>query len=347
MIIHLQRSFAYLGMLLVTVGFTFSEIEAQDMVREESSVQTISLDPRFHELIPPQTRIEKIAAGHEWTEGPLWYPKESSLLFSDVPRNIVYRWNDNTGVTIFLRSSGLSNAEKFSGRSPGSNGLALDATGRLLLCEHGNRRVSRMEIDGSRTTLAHQFEGKPLNSPNDLALKSNGDIYFTDPPYGLPGTFSSDQKVLSFQGVYRVTPHGELTLLTKAIRVPNGLTFSPDEKTLYVTNSDSQQPAWFAFDVSEEGHLINQRLFFDGKPLLKNGKGLPDGLKVDWRGNIFSSGPGGVYVFTPQGDLLGFINIGTPTSNVNWGEDGSVLFITAQAAVYRLPVQTKGQGFSE
>lgn len=302
-------------------------------------------DPRFTELVSSHVELEKIADGHVWAEGPVWNAKDGSLLYSDVPRNSVYRWSEASGVTVFLHPSGFAVPENFTGRQPGSNGLAFDRKGRLILCEHGNRRVTRIEMDGTRTTLADQFNGKRLNSPNDLTLKSNGDMYFTDPPYGLPGGFKSEQKELSFQGVYRLTSDGELTLLTKTIYAPNGLAFSPDEKTLYVTNSDGERPAWLAFDVTDDGRLTNKRVFFDARPLRKNGKGAPDGLKVDQQGNIFSSGPGGVYVFSPEGVLLGFINIGTPTSNVNWGEDGSVLFITAQAAVYRVPLRTRGHGF--
>ncbi|MBM3890887.1 MAG: SMP-30/gluconolactonase/LRE family protein, partial [Verrucomicrobia bacterium] len=198
------------------------------------------LDPALDKLIPPGAVIEKLAEGFDWSEGPVWLPAESCLLFSDVPRNTVYKWKAGAGVSVFLKPSGYTGPPMPGQREPGSNGLTFDAEGRLVLCEHGDRRVARLEKNGRKTTLADRFEGKRFNSPNDLVFKSNGDLYFTDPPYGLPKLNNDPAKEIPFNGVYRLAKDGTLTLLTKEMTFPNGLAFSPDEKTLYVANSDPQ-----------------------------------------------------------------------------------------------------------
>lgn len=249
------------------------------------------------------------------------------------------------GTDVFLEPSGYTGSVPFTGKEPGSNGLAFDRRGRLVLCEHGDRRVARLESDGSKTTLASRYLGKRLNSPNDLVFRSNGDLYFTDPPFGLPGTFDDPDKELDFQGVYRLTPDGELTLLADDIRAPNGIALSPDEKVLYITDVDPNRPAWRAFDVAKDGSIANQRVFHDGAAWKAPNYGGPDGLTVDRQGNLFAARPGGVNVFAPDGTLLGAIEIGSTTSNCAWGEDGSVLYITASTAVYRMELTTTGAGF--
>jgi gluconolactonase len=301
-----------------------------------------SLDKRFDALIPPDTKIEKIADDLEWSEGPLWDPKTKSLLFSDIPRNVVMRWNADKGVTRFLERSGYTGAAPFTGREPGSNGLTLDPHGRLTLCQHGDRRVSVREADGTMKPLAVGYNGKKLNSPNDLVFDREGNLWFTDPPYGLPGTFEDPGKELDFQGVYRVAKDGRITLATKELEAPNGLAFTPDYQTLYVANSQSERPIWKAFPVKADGTLGPSRVFYDATPLRKEGDGNPDGMKLDAQGNVFATGPGGVLVLTPDGTLLGRILTGVPTANVAWGEDGSTLFITANHRVLRLVTRTKG-----
>jgi gluconolactonase len=267
------------------------------------------------------------------------------LIFSDVPENIAYRWKPGmTKAEVFLQPSGLLTPTP-GFREPGSNGLAKDAQGRLLLCQHGERRVARYE-NGRFTSLADRFEGKRFNSPNDLAVARNGDIYFTDPSYGLEGVNNSPLKEIPFNGVYRVTKDGKVTLLTKDLTFPNGIAFSPDQKTLYVGVSDSKATRIAAFEVAADGTIRNERTFFDAQPLRTGGaKGLVDGLKIDRDGNVWSSAPGGIVIVSPAGKLLGRLNTGEATANCNWGDDGGTLYITADMFLVRIRTKTKGDGW--
>ena len=304
-------------------------------------------DPAFDAIIPKEATLEIIAGGFDWSEGPVWVTEKDGghLLFSDIPKNMIWKWSAKDGLKEFLKPSGYTGTEKFTGKEPGSNGLALDKQGKLILCQHGDRRLSRL-VDGKFVTLVDKFEGKRLNSPNDLTFKKNGDIYFTDPPYGLPDQMKDKGKELDFQGVYRLTPKGELTLLTKEMTRPNGIAYSPDEKTLYVANSDPDSAIWKAFPVKEDGTLDAGKVFFDTTQLVKEKKpGLPDGMKVDRAGNIFATGPGGVFVFDKTGKHLGTLATGVPTANVGFGDDGSTLYITADKNLVRVKTTTKGQGF--
>ncbi|MCX7825387.1 MAG: SMP-30/gluconolactonase/LRE family protein, partial [Verrucomicrobiae bacterium] len=282
-----------------------------------------------------------LAGGLKWAEGPVWDKKANALLFTDIPNNRIMKWSQKDGLVEWLKPSGYTGQTPFTGYEPGANGLAFDAAGRLILCQHGDRRVARLAADGkSFETLVDKYMGKRLNSPNDLVLAKNGDLYFTDPPYGLPGQMKDPNKELDFQGVYRLTPKGELTLLTKEMTRPNGIALSPDEKTLYVANSDPQRAIWMAYDVKPDGTLANGRVFFDATPLRKGRKGLPDGLKVDRRGNVFATGPGGVLIFSPDGKHLGTLNTGEATANCAWGDDGSTLYITADMFLCRVRTTT-------
>ena len=230
-------------------------------------------------------------------------------------------------------------------REPGSNGLARDAQGRLLLCQHGARRISRFE-DRTYTALAERYEGRRFNSPNDLAVRRNGDIYFTDPPYGLDKLNDSPGKEMPFNGVYRLAADGTVTLLTKSLSFPNGIGFSPDEKVLYVGLTESKNPHIQAFDVQADGTLANERLFFDARPLSKPGApGSCDGLKIDQEGNVWTSGPGGILVITPAGKLIGRLNTGVSTANCGWGGEGGTLYITANNFLVRVKTLTKGAGW--
>jgi gluconolactonase len=302
------------------------------------------LDPRFDKLVPRDAKLETIVEGQVWVEGPVWRAQSSSLLFSDIPQNSIFEWTPGQGVKLFLKPSGYSGREPFAGREPGSNGLALDAEGRLVLAEHGDRRITRLNADKARTVFADRYQGKRLNSPNDLVFRSNGDLYFTDPPFGLPGTFDDPAKELPFQGVYRLSADGALTLLTSELKAPNGIAFSPDEKTLYVTDVSPGTSTWRAYPVRADGTLGPGRVFADATQFRANGPGGPDGLKVDRDGNLFASGPGGLYVFAPDGTHLGSILTGKATSNAAWGEDGRTLFITGGNMVYRIRLTTKGAG---
>lgn len=299
------------------------------------------LDPALDQLIPPGAVIEKLAGGFEWSEGPVWVSRGNYLLFSDVPRNVVFKWQEGVGTREFLLPSGYT-GENRRGGEPGSNGLTLDSRGRLVLCQHGDRRVARLESDGRFTTLAEYYKFRRFNSPNDLAYKSNGDLYFTDPPYGLQKGNEDPAKELNFNGVYRLDTQGRVTLLTATLTYPNGIAFSPDEKTLYVAVSDPKQAIWMAYDVQGDGTLARGRVFFDATSMTQGRKGLPDGLKVDRRGNLFATGPGGVLVFSPEGKHLGTINTGEATANCAWGEDGSVLYITADMYLCRIKTSTRG-----
>lgn len=331
------------AMAIIIVIFRFSPMASEHSPAGADPV--IRLDPRFDRIVPQNTKVEKMAEGFVWVEGPVWNRKEECLLFSDIPNNSVFKWKEGEGVYLFLKPSGYSGAEPFAGREPGSNGLAFDPQGRLILCEHGDRRISRLNEDGSKTTLADRYQGRRFNSPNDLVFKSNGDLYFTDPPFGLPQTFDDPARELDFCGVYRLSVDGQLTLLTKEIKAPNGIAFSPDEKKLYVTDVFAGQQAWWVFDVLTDGAIANGRIFYDAREWSALYPGAPDGLKVDAEGNLFAAGPGGVYAFAPDGTLLGRIHLGVATANCAWGEDGSALFITASTAVYRVRVNTKGAGF--
>lgn len=301
------------------------------------------LDPAFDALVAPHAKIEKLAEGFEWSEGPTWY--EGAVLFSDVPENIIYRWKEGmTSAEVFLKPSGMTTPTA-GFREQGSNGLSIDAQGKLLVCMHGDRRVARWE-KGTFTTLADRFDGKKFNSPNDLAVRKNGDIYFTDPPYGLDKGNESPLKEQPFNGVYRVTSKGEVSVVTKDVNWPNGIAFSPDEKLLYVAVSDSKAPRIMAYDVQPDGTVAGERVFFDAATARKPGdKGSCDGMKVDARGNVWATGPGGVLVVSPQGKLLGRVLTGQATGNCCWGDDGSTLYITADMFLVRVKTQTKGAGW--
>jgi gluconolactonase len=301
------------------------------------------LDPALDALIAPDAKIEQLATGFEWSEGPVWRVNGRYLLFSDVPRNTIYKWQDSTGLSVFLRPAGYTGINP-PGRELGTNGLTFDANDSLVMADHGNRQVARLdEAKFTRTTLADRYQGKRLNSPNDLVYRSNGDLYFTDPPYGLKGLNDDPAKELRHNGVYRLTRTGELTLLTTELTFPNGLAFSPDEKTLYVANSDPQRAIWMAYDVRPDGTIGNGRVFFDATSLARAGKpGLPDGLKVDRAGNLFASGPGGIFIFSPTGKHLGTIVTGQPTANCAFGDDGSTLYMTANDRLVRVRLKTKG-----
>jgi gluconolactonase len=299
-------------------------------------------DPRFDALVPREAVLERVAEGLAWVEGPVWLEDDRSLLFSDIPQNAVYRWREGDGLSLFLKPAGYSGAGPFAGREPGSNGLTLDPEGRLVLCEHGDRRVTRLEADGSRTVLAERYRGRRLNSPNDAVYRRNGDLYFTDPPFGLPQAFADPARELDFAGVFRLSRDGRLSVLTKELSAPNGLALSPDERTLYVSNADPDRPIWMAFPIGEDGEIGEGRLFFDATPWTKVWKGAPDGMKVDRDGNLFAAGPGGVHVFAANGTHLGSLITGVATSNCAWGGDGSVLYITAGTAVHRIRLKTAG-----
>jgi gluconolactonase len=320
------------------------EARAQDNV--SPTLGTIErLDPRLDQIVPRNARVERIAEGFDWSEGPVWDRKEGSLLFSDVPQNTVFKWQQGKGVSVFLKPSGYTGSTPRGGE-PGSNGLLMDSQGRLILCQHGDRRVARLESGGGFTTLADRYDGKRFNSPNDGVFKSNGDLYFTDPSYGLVGLNSDPAKEIDFNGVYRISASdGQVTLLSRELTFPNGIAFSPDEKTLYVANSDPKRAIWMAFPVQDDGTIGAGRVFADVTSMVGSKPGLPDGMKVDQAGNLFATGPGGVLIFARDGTHLGTLATGQATANCGWGEDGTVLYITADMYLGRIRLSTRGRGF--
>lgn len=273
-----------------------------------------------------------------FTEGPVWIVTERCLLFSDIPRNRVMKWSEKSAASVFLGNSGYSG----SGPGEGSNGLALDREGRLILCEHGNRRVSRLEQDGTQTTLAERYEGKRLNSPNDVVVRSNGDLYFTDPPFGLPLKEKDPNKELSFGGVFRLSRKGELTLLVGNLGYPNGIAFSPDENALYVSVSSPSHAVIMKCVVRPDGTLGSGVVFHGMTSQIGKYRGLPDGMKVDRLGYLFVTGPGGVYIISSSGKWLGRIDPGETVANCAWGNNGSTLYITASTCVSCIRTNTKG-----
>ena len=331
---------------VLLVGFGFALVSlAQPPSSYPSLGKIIREDPRLDQLLDPATPIQVLATGFDWSEGPLWDTKGGYLLFSDIPRNSVMKWSEKDGISLYLKPSGYTGAVPY-GREPGSNGLLLDDQGRLISMEHGDRRVSILTPEGGKRTLVDNYQGKRLNSPNDGVLHSNGDLYFTDPPYGLPDNVKDSRRELDFQGVYRYSPKtGALTLLTRELSRPNGIAFSPDEKTLYVANSDPDRALWMAYPVNADGTLGSGKVFADVTSMVKSHKGLPDGLKVDARGNLWATGPGGVHIYAPDGKRLGRIETLEATANCAWGGDGSTLYITADMYLCRVQTKVKGKGW--
>lgn len=330
--------------------FTQSGI-CQDSVNFPTIGELVIEDPAFYDLVAKDAEIEVLSSGFLWAEGPVWVPEKDHeygghILFSDIPNNRVVKWEEGKGADTWLKPSGYTGAEPYGGE-PGCNGLLLDKKGQLISCEHGDRRLSLLTEGGGKRTLVDNYQGKRLNSPNDACLGPDGEtIFFTDPPYGLPKRYDDPRRELDFCGVYRLAPDGELTLLTKEMTRPNGLAFSPDFKTLYVAQSDPAAAIWKSFPVKEDGTLGEGKLFYDATENFKKGlPGLPDGLKVDAKGNIWATGPGGVYVFNPGGKLLGRISTGEKTANCGWGNDGSVLYLTADMYLCRIQTKVKGAGW--
>ena len=300
------------------------------------------LDPALDKIVPGAAKVEKVRGNFKFVEGPVWSRGGGYLLFSDIPANVVLKWTPDGMVSVFRN-------EIFNGTFPegaliGSNGLTLDREGRLLSAEHGNRRITRMEKNGSVTVLADRFEGKRLNSPNDLVAKKNGDIYFTDPT-ALYRSYPADAKdrpvqELDFNGVYRITSAGKLDLLTKDLPYPNGIAFTPDEKKLYVANSRPDK-FWMVYDVKADGTLGAGRKFFDATSI--PGEDVPDGMKIDVEGNVYATGPAGLMIFSPDGKLLGTIEVPELPANLAWGDaDGKTLYVTARTGLYRIHLNIAG-----
>jgi gluconolactonase len=299
-------------------------------------------DAALDALIDTSAKIEILATGFTWSEGPVWVKKGGYLLFTDVPENTIHKWSEASGLEVFLKPSGYTGPGIYS-QEPGANGLIINTKGNLVSCEHGDRRIAEMPLQHpeKKKTLAHLFEGKKLNSPNDLVQKKSGDYYFTDPPYGLPGRGKPEPlKELDFQGVYRIDTKGKLSLQINDLRRPNGLAFSPDERILYVGTSEA--PTYIkSYPVDKDGNLGQGTVFFDAAVLVKEGiRGGYDGMKVDANGNVWTTGPGGVLIISAEGKLLGRIATGNANSNVAFGgADGKYLFITSDMNLLRIKLK--------
>ena len=296
----------------------------------------LRLDPAFDALVPVTAKIEKVAGGFQFTEGPLWFAESGNLWFSDVQGNVTRQLAPDGAVTEILKPGGYDGTDAPAGAFIGPNGMTFDKDGNVLIAQHGNRRIARRGKAGVLTTLVDRFEGKRLNSPNDMVYKTDGSLYFTDPPYGLVKQDEDPKKELAFNGIYRLQG-GKLALLHKDMTRPNGIAFSPDERWLYVANSDAARKVWMKFPVQEDGMLGPGRVFAD--VTAETSDGLPDGLKVDGKGNVWATGPGGVWIFSADGKHLGTIKPTEVPANCAFAEDGGVLWMTARTSVYRIKLK--------
>lgn len=322
---------------------------------EPAPIKVERLDPAVNLIVPEKPVLEKVATGpgFKWTEGPIWI-SSGYLLFAEIPSNSIRKWAPGSGVSIFMQPSGWKDSAPYTGPEPGSNGMTLDSRGRLTVAGHAQRDVWRLEqLDpkAPATLLADSYQGKRLNSPNDLVYKSDGTLYFTDPPYGLPKLDADPTKQLSFNGVYRLPgalthkpgaapDRSQLQLLVKDLPRPNGIAFSPDEKYLYVNNSEPKK-LWMRYTVKPDGTLTDAKVFFDASS--DSRVGAPDGMKVDQKGNLYSAGPAGVWIFSPEGKHLGTLVTPERVGNLAWGgADHKTLYIAASSSVYRVTLKIPG-----
>lgn len=300
----------------------------------------LTLKPQMQQVVAVDARLEKLADGFRWAEGPVAEPVTGDILFSDVPDNIVYRWNTTQGLTVYLQPSGYTGLYPENNVQEGANGLIFNSDKKLVLAQHGDRRLAVLQDDSGELpryqTLASHYQGKLLNSPNDVVQHSSGAYYFTDPPYGLKGGDYAMQKQQSVNGVYRLAADGTVTLMAEHLTRPNGLAFSPDGQWLYVANSDPAAAQWWRYAVKDDGSLAKGELFFDATAATKTASGLPDGLKVLPSGVLLATGPGGVWVLSPQGEHLGIIQTGVAAANVALSSDNSWLYITASSYLLRI-----------
>jgi gluconolactonase len=304
---------------------------------QKSSVER--LDPALDAIVSADAKLEVIATGYEWSEGPVWVAGQNMLLFSDVPKNTIYKWTEAKGAEVYLTPSGYTGTVPRGGE-PGSNGLLLDDEENLVLCQHGDRRLAVMQSPLNEpkpvfATIADNYKGKKFNSPNDACFDKNGNLYLTDPPYGL---VSDSAQETPYQGVYKVSPDGKVTLLLDSITRPNGIALSPDEKYLYVANSDGEKAHWYRYELGDST-IVAGGIFYDATPLMSTGVGVPDGMKVDKNGNLFGTGPGGICIISPQGKLLGRIRFEGPTSNCALADDDKTLYVTNDNQVVRVKLR--------
>ncbi|MEO6916783.1 MAG: SMP-30/gluconolactonase/LRE family protein [Chitinophagaceae bacterium] len=324
----------------VLLSFLFSSCKLN---HKEKLVEFETIEPVFRTIINSSAESRVICEGFDWCEGPVWIADEKMLLFSDVPKNRIYKWTEEGGKQLYLSPSGYTGTLKRGGEL-GSNGLAIDNQGKLIICQHGDRRVARMDSPissptASFTTIADNYLGKKFDSPNDLVVAANGDIYFTDPPYGLEKNTGDPLKEMARQGVYRISATGKVTLLTDTISRPNGIALTPDGKTLFIASSDSLKAAWFSYELGAGDSLTHGKLIFDATGFVQEAPGLPDGMKVDKAGNIFATGPGGIWVFDKKFKLLGKIHLKGLASNCTFADDDRTLYITSNDKVIQVKMR--------
>lgn len=335
-----MRKISIVFFLVAMISCNNNEKTKEQGMKYKKTGSVEKLDPALDSIIDSDAQPEIIADGFEWSEGPLWIEKHNMLLVSDVPMNTVYKWTEEKGKEIYLKPSGFTGIESKS-KEPGSNGLLLDSAGRLVLCQHGDRRMAIMDAPldtpaAKFITLADNYEGKRFSSPNDAAFNQFGVLFFTDPPYGLPSQMDDDPtKEISFNGVYAADRNKPVYVVSQSLTRPNGIAFFPDYKGFIVANSDPDKPNWYLFPIGSDFRVLTPSLFFSAAGSDKKLKGLPDGLKIDKNGNVFATGPGGVWIFNKEAKLLGKIKLDEATSNVALSPDEKTLYITNDMYVLR------------
>ncbi len=327
--------------VLRTIPFILCVVVACAPSKEKSFGTIERLNPALDSIISANAKVEILADGFEWSEGPIWIADRNMLLFSDVPKNRIYKWTEANGAEVYLTLAGYTGDTTV--QAEGSNGLLLDDEGNLVICQHGDRRLAVMNapLDAPKpdfTSIADRYKGKRFNSPNDAVLY-NSNFYFTDPPYGLSKQMEDSTKEIPFQGVYIAKANGGISLLVDSLTRPNGLAFSPDKKTLIVANSDPDKAIWYAFDLTEKDSITAARILVDATENAKTEKGLPDGLKIDRKGNIFATGPGGVWIFNSNGKVLGKIKVPEATSNCALADNDKTLYVTADMYILRIKLR--------
>lgn len=338
-----MRLFTYFILIILMVSCNTPKNEKTQMNTNNKSFKVIGeiikLDPRLDKVINTDAKIEVIAEGYKWSEGPLWIESEQMLIWSDVPENTLYSWKEGGKAKVYLQPSGYTGDT--DQKRQGANGLLLNISGELILCQHGDRRMAKMDAPVASpkpqfVTIADRYNGKRFNSPNDAVYDKDGFLYFTDPPYGLEKQDEDPNKEIPFNGIYRVSPKGEVVLLTDELSRPNGIAFSPDYSKCYVANSDPEKAIWMVYEMKEDKSFKSGKVFFDATSMISERKGLPDGLKVNKENIIFATGPGGVFIFSSAGDHLGTIDPGFATANCAFNTDESVLFMTAHMYVTKI-----------
>lgn len=339
----MKNLFIFSVFVILTACSNEKENKEQEM--KYKSIGTIErFDPALDNIISADAKPEIIAEGFEWSEGPLWVEKHSMLLFSDVPMNTIYKWTESKGKEVYLKPSGYTGVEPSLCKEPGSNGLTFDSNGNLVLCQHGDRRMARMDApidkpEAKFITIADKYDGKRFSSPNDAIYNNAGELFFTDPPYGLQTQGDNDsKKEISFNGVYKVKTNGEVILLVDSITRPNGIALMPGGEKLIVANSDGKKPNWYIFDINGDS-VMNGKIFYSAAEEAKTMRGVPDGFKIDKNGNVYATGPGGVYVFNNEGKKLGVIRLDNASSNCALSADEKTLYITNDMYVLRLKMR--------